>query len=295
VAPGQEVMNGMLPNRHGNSWHTADNETNGINQNPCFVGNDFHDNREGCRDEKLKNTVGDIPASPCKDSIGLYEEENKSGVGLYGEDASGRDAQPNSGSFEDLPLSSPPTHRKPKTPSTAERRKFYEKRISSVANEPDLQLTADTLKFDDADDKLEDFERASVQRSSIAERRRMYESRSASVQEAGAADKRSPTSSPTPLRRQDSFKSAKTCAVEEMANKRSPAAMQHQQSQEQLATGKTQDKKPEPVTTPTPKRTSTVFGKSLHKQRNEASCCCCLNIVSQALMKKRIQFSEASV
>jgi coronin-7 len=154
-----------------------------------------------------------------------------------------------------------------------------------MANEQDLQLSADTLKFDDTDDKLEDFERASVQRSSIAERRRMYENRSASVQEAGAADKRSPTLSPTPLRRQDSFKSSKTCALEEVANKRSPVAMQRQQSQEHLAAGKTHDKKPEPVTTPTPKRTSTVFGKSLCKQRNEASCCLSLNIGSQTLIR----------
>ncbi|XP_021932218.1 coronin-7 isoform X5 [Zootermopsis nevadensis] len=261
VAPGHEAMNGVLPNRHGNSWHTIDNENNGINQSPYCVENDFQDKGEECLDDKCKKTIDNIPSSPCKDSIGLFEEENKSGVGLHSEDVSGRDAQPNSGSLEDLPLSSPTSHRKPKTPSTAERRKFYEKRISSVANEQDLQLPADALKFDDVDDKLEDFERASVQRSSIAERRRMYENRSSSVQEAGAADKRSPTLSPTPLRRQDSFKNSKTCAVDEVANKRSPVAIQRQQSQEQTAAGKSQDKKPEPVTTPTPKRTSTVFGR----------------------------------
>jgi coronin-7 len=263
VAPGHEAVNGILPNRHGNSWHTMDSESNGINQSPSFIENDYLSKGEECSDKKFEKTV-DIPISPCKDIVRLCEEEPKTGIGLQNEDASGRDSQPSSGSFEDsLPPSSPVSHRKPKTPSTAERRKLYEKRISSVANEQDPQFATDALKSDDADDKLEDFERASVQRSSIAERRRMYENRSSSVQDAGTADKRSPTSSPTPLRRQDSFKSSKTCAQEETASKRSPVAVQGQQSQEQLRSGKTQDRKPEPVTTPTPKRTSTVFGKSL--------------------------------
>jgi len=278
VAPGHEAMNGM-PNRHGNSLHIENNS---------YIENDFQGKGGECRDEKLKETADDISVSPCKDIVGPYEDETKSRIGPQDEDALERDAQLNSGSVEDFPPSSPTSHGKPKTPSTAERRKLYEKRISSMANEQDAsQLATDTLKFDDADDKLEDFERASVQRSSIAERRRMYENRSSSVQEASAADKRSPTLSPTPLRRQDSFKSSKACASdvvkEEMESRRSPVAMQRQQSHEQPASGKTpptQDKKPEPVTTPTPKRTSTVFGKSLYKQGNEDNCCCGLNIVS---------------
>ncbi|GFG39279.1 hypothetical protein Cfor_02204, partial [Coptotermes formosanus] len=222
VAPGHETMNGAL-NRHGNSLHTVHTDNSGTKQSLTYIENDFQ-------------TKGDE-----------YD-------------------QPNSRSSEDLPPSSQ-SRGKPKTPSTAERRKLYEKRISSMSGEQDpTQPAADTLKFDDADDKVEDFERSSVQRSSIAERRRMYENRSVSAQEAGAAEKRSPTLSPTPLRRQDSCKSSKASGQdmvkEDMEGKRSHT-VQRQHSQEQLAAAKTpsQDKKPEPVTTPTPKRTSTVFGR----------------------------------
>lgn len=49
-----------------------------------------------------------------------------------------------------------------------------------------------------------DFDRNSSQRSSIAERRRLYESRSMSIQDAGANKAKTP--SPTPLRRKDSLK-----------------------------------------------------------------------------------------
>lgn len=54
----------------------------------------------------------------------------------------------------------------PKTPSTAERRKLFEERSNSKENENDDN-------FDGADG----FERMSLQRSSIAERRKMYENR----------------------------------------------------------------------------------------------------------------------
>jgi coronin-7 len=262
-------MNGIL-NRHGNSFHTVDNESSGSNQSLSYVENYFQSKGGECRDEEFKGITEDMPLPTCKDNIGPHEDETKSRIGLQSENASEGDAQPSSGSFEDLSPSSPTSHGKSKTPSTAERRKFYEKRISSLAGEEEgRQLAADTLKFDDSDDKLEDFERASVQRSSIAQRRRVYENRSASIQEAGAAEKRSPTLSPSPLRRQDSYKSSKSCVSdvkEDVESKRSPVGIQRQQSQEQPAAGKsppTQDKKPEPVTTPTPKRTSTVFGKSV--------------------------------
>ncbi|XP_023703950.1 coronin-7 isoform X3 [Cryptotermes secundus] len=271
VAPGHEAMNGAL-NRHGNSFHTVDNENSGTNQNLSYIENDLQSKGGEYRDEELKEVCEDIPLSACKDNVGPYQDETKSRIGLQSENVSEGDVQPNSGSFEELSPTSPTLHGKPKTPSTAERRKFYEKRISSIAGEQEgTQLAVDTLKFDDTDDKLEDFERASVQRSSIAERRRVYENRSASIQEASAAEKRSPTLSPTPLRRKDSYKSSKACVPdvvkedkEDTESKRSPVAVQRQQSQEQPAAGKsppTQDKKPEPATTPTPKRTSTVFGR----------------------------------
>ncbi|XP_069703216.1 coronin-7 isoform X2 [Periplaneta americana] len=257
VAPGHETMNGV-PNKHGNNVHAVDNENNGTISSLSYIENDFQAKGDESRDEKFKNKVDDI--SPSKDNFSLYSNEGK---GLQNEDLGERDAQSNSGSFEDeVQPPSPTSHGKPKTPSTAERRKLYEKRISSMATE---QEAADAAKYDDVDDKLEDFERASVQRTSIAERRRLYENRSVSVQEAVTSDKRSPTLSPTPLRRRDSFKSSKTSTQdtvkEEVEIKRPPVAMQRQQSQEQPAATKSQDKKPEPVTTPTPKRTSTVFGR----------------------------------
>ncbi|KAJ9590762.1 hypothetical protein L9F63_016278, partial [Diploptera punctata] len=141
------------------------------------------------------------------------------------------------------------------TPSTAERRKLYEKRISSGIPDTEAQIASE-----DADDKLEDFERASVQRTSIAERRRVYENKSVSVQEPVGGDKRSPTLSPTPLRRRDSFKGNKGSGGDTSDGKKPPVAMQRQASQESKAQPMP-EKKPEPVTTPTPKRTSTVFGR----------------------------------
>ncbi|XP_049777746.1 coronin-7 isoform X3 [Schistocerca cancellata] len=148
---------------------------------------------------------------------------------------------------------------KAKTPSTAERRKVFEKRISSMTTEQDSGSgTAETLQSPKGDecieDKLEDFERASLQRTSIAERRRLYENRSVSVQETGIADKRSPTTlSPTPLRRRDSLKSQKPILEEDKP----------QRKLTEQPTSKTppMERKQEPVTTPTPKRTSTVFGR----------------------------------
>lgn len=265
MAPGHEATNGAL-NRHGSSWHTVDAEDSGTKQNLNYIENDFQTKGDECRDITFKEVVDDVPASPNKDSLGQHEDETTCVVELPSEDALERDDQTHSGSSEDLPPSSQ-SHGKPKTPSTAERRKLYEKRISSMSGEQDCtQLAADKWKFDDdTDDEVEDFERSSVQRSSIAERRRMYENRSVSTQETGTAEMKSPTLSPIPLRRQDSYKSSKVGGqdvVKEDVESRRPHIVQRQHSQEQPAAGKTppQDKKPEPVTTPTPKRTSTVFG-----------------------------------
>ncbi|PSN53324.1 hypothetical protein C0J52_04075 [Blattella germanica] len=248
VAPGNEARNGMQ-NRHADN---TESENNGIPQSLNYIEND----QDGKGNEnEINKSPSDILLSPTKEMQSSLEYENKSESGPKIEDTADKDAQPNSGSFEDdQPPSSPLSHGKANTPSTAERRKLYEKRISTVATDMESMQVAG----EDADDKLEDFERASVQRTSIAERRRLYENRSVSVQEAGTADKRSPTLSPTPLRRRDSFKGAKSGEADSTTvNKKQPVVMQRQQSQE----GKTQEKKPEPVTTPTPKRTSTVFGR----------------------------------
>ncbi|XP_068081154.1 coronin-7 [Anabrus simplex] len=190
-------------------------------------------------------------ASPVKEVVGVID----SGIKQQDSEVDVRQRQ------DEIVVPDSPTSLKPKTPSTAERRKLFEKRFSSVANEQELGLSvADSSvisKVDDfVDDKLEEFERASVQRTSIAERRRLYENRSMSVQDAAPADKISPTLSPTPLRRRDSFKTVKAPATdpvkEEESKKGSQVAIPRESSS---AT------KPEPVTTPTPKRTSTVFGR----------------------------------
>nr|XP_029721800.1 coronin-7 isoform X3 [Aedes albopictus] len=85
---------------------------------------------------------------------------------------------------------------KPRIISTAERRKSGDREKifeSKVSTESEDQFDAA------ADDKPCQFERLSGQRTSIAERRRMYENRSQSVQEEKPA-------SPVPLRRRESLK-----------------------------------------------------------------------------------------
>ncbi|XP_063231894.1 coronin-7 [Bacillus rossius redtenbacheri] len=78
----------------------------------------------------------------------------------------------------------------------------------------------------------EDSEQVAMQRMSIAERRRLYESRSVSAQDCAA-----PNTSPPRLRRHDSFKSARSPVTE------------------------VEPDGPEAVPTVTPKRISTVFGR----------------------------------
>lgn len=119
----------------------------------------------------------------------------------------------------------------PKTPSTAERRKLFE----TTTKENDIT--------DATENNENNFERNTAQRTSIAERRKMYETRSQSVQE-GMMDK--PDGSPSPLRRKDSFKSSKN--DENAKNKANT-----KQNDAQIA-------KKDVTVAPTPKRTSTVFG-----------------------------------
>ncbi|CAG9819814.1 unnamed protein product [Phaedon cochleariae] len=129
----------------------------------------------------------------------------------------------------------------PRTPSTAERRKLFETRSNSKENESEENL--DSV----------DFERGSLQRASIAERRKMYESRSVSVQEQGAEKKEG---SPVMLRRKDSLKNRKNAEdVLREDNYRKSVPISKQQSMEPIGMRKSE------VSMPTPKRTSTVFGR----------------------------------
>lgn len=150
-----------------------------------------------------------------------------------------------------------------RTPTTAERRRLFEQTLDlepeapkeaspgtppaktpTVEVEPQTDLSpTEEVPFDDSD---------LCQVTSIAERRRLYENRSMSVQE--------PTSiSPTPMRRRDSLKGANNhepTIKEEPVVSRKPA-----QRQNSLEGMKSHDKNTAELATPTPKRTSTVFGE----------------------------------
>ena len=139
----------------------------------------------------------------------------------------------------------------PKTPSTAERRKLFEN--NTKENEPEEN-------FDNVD-QSGSFERASVQRSSIAERRKMYENRSQSVQEAPSTIIEKAGGSPIMMRRKDSFKNRKNAEdVLKDDNNRKSGQVSKQMSLDQQV-----GKKNENFAAPTPKRTSTVFGKFTRK------------------------------
>ncbi|XP_043250924.1 coronin-7 isoform X2 [Colletes gigas] len=124
---------------------------------------------------------------------------------------------------------------KPKTPSTAERRRVFETKVKDESPE---------------NEDLGNFERGGANRNSIAERRRLYESRSVSVTDGNLAEKA--MGSPTMLRRRDSFKTKSEVIKEDEVKKVIP--MLRQQSM---------DPRLEKVDTitPTAKRTSTVFGR----------------------------------
>ncbi|XP_072750968.1 coronin-7 isoform X2 [Anoplolepis gracilipes] len=124
---------------------------------------------------------------------------------------------------------------KPKTPCTAERRKVFETKVKDESPE---------------NEDVGNFERG-TNRNSIAERRRLYESRSVSVTDGNLAEKA--MGSPTMLRRRDSFKTKSEMIKEDETKKSIP--MLRQQSMDPKL------EKVEPVVTLASKRTSTVFGK----------------------------------
>ncbi|KAG7207127.1 hypothetical protein KM043_001001 [Ampulex compressa] len=127
---------------------------------------------------------------------------------------------------------------KPKTPSTAERRKVFETKPKDESPEGE---------------ELGGFERGCANRNSIAERRRLYESRSVSVTDGNLAEKA--MGSPTMLRRRDSFKTKSETIKEDEAKKVAAPAVLRQQSMDPRL------EKVESSATPTTKRTSTVFGR----------------------------------
>lgn len=164
-------------------------------------------------------------------------------------------------SSQDEEVTSSDSGYKPKTPSTAERRKLFEVRSNSKEKEKENEAT-DADNVDTTDDKASgNFERSSVQRNSIAERRKIYE-RSQSVQEPSSVTEKPENKSPVMLRRKDSLKNRNNKSVEDIIKEepqetRPKKTMPRQQSHDPQA-----NRKIEPVVAaPVPKRTSTVFGK----------------------------------
>lgn len=122
-------------------------------------------------------------------------------------------------------------------PSTAERRKLFEEQEDEVVN-------------GEVADKVDagEFERNAL-RNSIAERRKMYENRSLSAQEVPKTD-----SSNSVIAK--NRRNAEERSVSEEGNGKGGAFMR-QQSLDNNSGGK---KGGDVISTPTPKRTSTVFG-----------------------------------
>ncbi|XP_058442943.1 coronin-7 isoform X3 [Malaya genurostris] len=144
---------------------------------------------------------------------------------------------------------------KPRIISTAERRKsgdrekVFESRASTESED----------QFDAAaDDKVNQFERLTGQRTSIAERRRIYENRSQSVQEEKAA-------SPVALRRRDSLKSRGEQKNDEDAISPPPSVElirnRSDLSRENLPVDINKRNNSNNSANTTSKRTSTVFGR----------------------------------
>lgn len=181
----------------------------------------------GLADSKIVTPVAETVATP--------EEEKEPEIKIADGDMNGKTAllQPEEAEFI------------PKTPSTAERRKLFENRSDSKENDQE-----DNLEVTDA---ASGFERSSMQRSSIAERRKMYE-RSQSVQDAPAVSEK-PDGSPIMLRRKDSFKNRKGEEENKAEVNRKSVPFAKQQSLDPQAHRKSE------LVIPTPKRTSTVFGK----------------------------------
>ncbi|XP_065334722.1 coronin-7 isoform X1 [Cloeon dipterum] len=129
------------------------------------------------------------------------------------------------------------------TPTTAERRRLFEEQTGGQTSKPKNKEAGETkpVVVSEQPSPVEEvaapIEDSSGDGLSIAERRRLYESRSMSVQEPASL-------SPTPLRRRDSLKGSQP----------------QQETIREEPRVKVTDKNPE-LATPTPKRTSTVFGR----------------------------------
>ncbi|XP_014219371.1 coronin-7 isoform X2 [Copidosoma floridanum] len=197
----------LAPSSDSNGHHVGSNMNN---------SNDVYENKDSA------NNFNDVDKSP------TYEPEQRA-------NKDSENAKSDSSSIEEDANSSDSGY-KPKTPSTAERRRLFEVKVKDESPE---------------NEDSGNFERGGANRNSIAERRRLYENRSTSATDGNLAEKA--MGSPTAMRRRDSFK-AKNDITKEDESKKTVSVLRQQSMDPRL-------EKLEPITTPTPKRTSTVFGR----------------------------------
>uniref|UniRef100_A0A182VT39 Coronin n=1 Tax=Anopheles minimus TaxID=112268 RepID=A0A182VT39_9DIPT len=174
------------PKPFSSSGATGDFSFDKVFSVPAVPGGEPGNDKEGTSPVPLHPMIGDV----------ISAETNGNTVTID-TDPEPKDCSPNDcgkASGEPMDQSDIDTRQIPH----AELRKIFERQTSSESVD----------QFDSSsDDAKNQFERMSAQRTSLAERRRMFESRSQSVQDEKA-------SSPTPLRRLDSLKvrgEQKTC------------------------------------------------------------------------------------
>lgn len=152
-----------------------------------------------------------------------------------------------------------------RTPTTAERRRMFEQaneEAESGRDEKQINVEIEPVKettpvtppasLDPSPTEEIPADDSECQLTSIADRRRLYENRSMSVQEPASI-------SPTPLRRRDSLKGNN----HEATIKEEPVVSRKQVQRQSSLESKKEKKPVAELATPTPKRTSTVFGKCL--------------------------------
>ncbi|XP_055597739.1 coronin-7 isoform X3 [Uranotaenia lowii] len=204
------------------------------------------ENGDGQRDSNDNTQENSLASNGSVDEPSVHENGNCKEQEAPAETTEEVPLRPKSGDEED----------KPRIISTAERRKSgdREKIFESKAS------TESEDQFDAAgtDDKTNQFERLSGQRTSIAERRRLYENRSQSVQEEKPA-------SPVPLRRRESLKVRGEQKTDEEAMP-PPASVEFTRNRsdlckENLPSDITKRNNSNNTANTASKRTSTVFGR----------------------------------
>ncbi|XP_055597731.1 coronin-7 isoform X2 [Uranotaenia lowii] len=198
------------------------------------------ENGDGQRDSNDNTQENSLASNGSVDEPSVHENGNCKEQEAPAETTEEVPLRPKSGDEED----------KPRIISTAERRKIFESKASTESED----------QFDAAgtDDKTNQFERLSGQRTSIAERRRLYENRSQSVQEEKPA-------SPVPLRRRESLKVRGEQKTDEEAMP-PPASVEFTRNRsdlckENLPSDITKRNNSNNTANTASKRTSTVFGR----------------------------------